>query len=489
MLAVAIAMQSPAALAQDVNAGKLAYTTPQVTGQLSCSAGACHTSNPLINQNKILKAADNPGGIGVALNAVTQMAFLKGKLTTQQFIDLAAYIGNPGAAGSPEAQLTPASLTFGATVVGNSAVSQTLAINNIGTAPLIVSGVTSSNGDFPVFSSCGTIAAAANCSVSVGFAPSAAGARSGTITVSHNAVGRSSSVNVSGTATAPVVLSPGLLAAPASVAFGPITVGAFSGAQFVTVTSAGNAPLTLNTISVAGSHFSLLSGSGSCAVGVPIAVGSSCTVPLRFQPTAAGAHSGALGIAHNASVTPVTVNLSGTGVASATSNLRSMVEYVYLPLNFFFITSRDEDKAALDSTAGFQRTGLSFRVYATQTGSTRGISRFYFDKVAANGSHGSHFYTLLDDDVNVLTALNPTNARVPRVPYYEGIDSWAILPVVAGVGGSCASGQMPIYRLFRGSTRFPDDPNHRFTSDVAIYNAFVASGWDGEGVNFCVPTP
>ena len=383
----------------------------------------------------------------------------------------------------------PASLTFGATVVGNSAASQTLVISNSGTAALQVSGITSSNADFPIFSSCGSIAAAASCSVSVGFAPSAAGARSGTITVSHNAVGRSTAVSVSGTATAPVILTPGIQTAPASVAFGAVTVGSFSGAQFVTVTSAGNAPLTLSAISVAGSHFSALSGGGSCAMGVPIAAGSSCTVTLRFQPTAAGVQSGALGIAHNASATPVTVNLSGTGVASAASNLRSMVEYVYVPLNFFFITSRDGDKAELDSTAGFQRTGLSFPVYATQTGNSRGISRFYFDKVAANGSRGSHFYTLLDDDVNALTALNPTNARAPRVPYYEGIDSWAILPVVAGVGGSCASGQMPVYRLFRGSMRFPDDPNHRFTSDVAIYNAFVALGWDGEGVNFCVPTP
>jgi hypothetical protein len=42
--------------------------------------------------------------------------------------------------------------------------------------------------------------------------------------------------------------------------------------------------------------------------------------------------------------------------------------------------------------------------------------------------------------------------------------------------------------LFRGSARFPDDPNHRFTTNAAVYNAFVAQGWDGEGVNFCVPT-
>jgi hypothetical protein len=44
-----------------------------------------------------------------------------------------------------------------------------------------------------------------------------------------------------------------------------------------------------------------------------------------------------------------------------------------------------------------------------------------------------------------------------------------------------------VFRIFRGQARFPDNPNHRFTTDPAIYNAFVAQGWDGEGVKFCVP--
>ena len=490
ILAVATVLISTSALAQDVDAGKLAYTTQHVTGQLSCSAGACHTPNPLINQNKILKAADNPGGIGVALKTVTQMAFLKGKLTTQQFVDLAAYIGNPGAAtGSPVAELAPVTMTFALTLVGSSATAQQFAINNTGTAPLIVDNVASSNADFSVVSSCGSIAAGASCNVSVGFTPTVAGARKSTITVTHNATGGTSALTVSGTATAPVVLVPGIQVTPASLAFGSIIVGSFSGVQLVTVTSAGTAPLTLSAITVTGSHFPIVVGGSSCAVNAPIAVGNSCTVPVRLTPIAAGALTATVRIAHNASTTAVTVSLSGTGVRGTASNIKTMVEYVYVPHNYFFLTSRDEDKVTLDAISGFQRTGLSFPVYSTETGSAKAISRFYFDKIAINGSRGSHFYTLLDTDKAALKALNPSNAQAPRLPYDEGVDSWAFLPVVAGVGGSCASGQMPIYRLSRGGTRFPDDPNHRFTSNVTTYNAFIAQGWDGEGVNFCVPLP
>jgi hypothetical protein len=473
---------------QNPSAGRIVYTTPQVVGQKSCSDNSCHTANPSDNVFRILNGADDPGAIGRAINLFSQMNFLRNKLTTAQFVDLAAYLGNPGAtAGAPTAQLNPAALVFPGTTVGASAATQTFLISNTGTAPLVVSGVSSSNADFSIAGSCSSIAAGGSCSVSVGFTPSAAGARSGTITVSHNATGGSSTMSVSGTATAPVILTPGIQVAPTSLDFGSVTVGSFSTVQLVTVLSVGNAPLTLNAISIAaGGDFSIIAG--SCAVGVPIATGNNCSVQVSFQPTVEGVQTRTLSISNNAGTTAA-ISLSGTGVANTSSNLKTMVEYVYVPLNYFFITSRADDKAALDAIAGFRRTGLSFPVYAAQTGNSKAISRFYFDKVAVNGLRGSHFYTLLDTDKAALTALNPGNAQTPRLPYSEGVDSWAFLPLVAGVGGACASGQMPVYRLFRNVTRFPDDPNHRFTADVATYNAFVALGWDGEGVSFCVPLP
>ena len=473
--------------AQDINAGKLVYTTPAVSGQLSCSAGACHTPNPANNQNRILKAADDPGAIGVAINTVTQMAFLRGTLTATQLIDVAAYIGNPGAAtGSPIAQVSPIALSFPSTVVGAIATAQQFAVSNTGSADLIISSVTSESAEFPLVSSCGTIAAGSSCNISVAFAPCTAGARSGSITVSHNASGGASSVVVSGTATAAIPVAPGIRVTPPSLAFGSVAISSFSGAMFVTITSVGTAPLLLSAIANSGSNFPV--AGGSCTVGVPVAVNANCTILSRFAPTVTGVQTGTLSISHNASATAATVTLSGTGVATA-SGTKMMVEYLYVPLNYFFITSREDDKVALDKIADFQLTGFSFPVYASEIVGSKGISRFYFDKVAVHGTRGSHFYTLLDADKATLSTLNPTNAQTAGLPYNEGIDSWAFLPVVSGPGGSCASGLTPVYRLFRNGTRFPDDPNHRFTVDVVAYNSYVALGWDGEGVNFCVPVP
>ena len=166
-----------------------------------------------------------------------------------------------------------------------------------------------------------------------------------------------------------------------------------------------------------------------------------------------------------------------------------MAEYRHAPLDYYFITSRYPEKLLLKVIApDFHATGRSFTVNPTgfQAGA-KSITRFYFDAVAKGGSRGSHFYTLVDGERATLIGLNPSNAEAPRLPYNEGVDSFAFAPAVEGVGGSCAAAQTPVYRAFRGNARFPDDPNHRFTTDLALYNSLVAGGWDGEGVKMCAP--
>ena len=177
-------------------------------------------------------------------------------------------------------------------------------------------------------------------------------------------------------------------------------------------------------------------------------------------------------------------------VASAlgvTALQKTMTEYLNASFSYYFITSRDNEKQLLDGLSGWSRTGNSFSVLANDDPGTKGITRYYFDQVAVGGSRGSHFYTLVATEKNALQALNPTNAQLPRKPYDEGIDSFAYLPAVEGIGGSCAAGLLPLFRAFRGPARFPDDANHRFTTDIALYNVLVGLGWDGEGVKACLP--
>ena len=187
-----------------------------------------------------------------------------------------------------------------------------------------------------------------------------------------------------------------------------------------------------------------------------------------------------------------TISFVITGLKETTVDLsakRTMIEYFLPSLNYYFLTSRANEIALLDSVPAFTRTGQSFPVFVNRAAGTQPITRFLFNKVALNGGRDGHFYTLVDGEISALTSLNPTNAPTPKFPVSEGTDSYAYLPAVEGVGGSCAAGLTPIYRVFRGNDRFPDDPNHRFTTSTALYNEFVAKGWTGEGVKFCVPAP
>ena len=183
-----------------------------------------------------------------------------------------------------------------------------------------------------------------------------------------------------------------------------------------------------------------------------------------------------------------TVAYAATAPGISLVTLVVATEFRYAPLDYYFVTSRDTEKALLDATNGWVRTGQSFGALSSPLASTAGNSRYYFDKVAKNAMRGSHFYTVTDADRAAFAVLNPSNAQTPRLPYFEGNDSFAYLPDSFSASGTCASGTVPVYRLFRGNVNFPDDPNHRFTSDKAIYDQFVALGWTGEGVGFCVPT-
>ena len=287
--------------------------------------------------------------------------------------------------------------------------------------------------------------------------------------------------NPSATNTAPIAtLSSTVLG------FGQVSVGTTSAVQTVTLRNTGAAALQLSALTVNGIEFALAASGGTCTATSTLAVSAGCTVALTFTPATASVRSATLSISHNAAGSPSNVSLAGTGVAN-TSATTPMVEYYFAALDYYFITSRALDIAALDAASGWTRTGKSFKVYTAQQTGTLGLNRYYFDQIAVRNTRGSHFYTVAQSEKEVLASANPANASTPRLPFNEGIDSYAFAPLVEGVGGSCVTGQVPVLRIFRGPTRFPDNGNHRFTTDTAVYNSFVALGWDGEGVKFCTP--
>lgn len=272
-----------------------------------------------------------------------------------------------------------------------------------------------------------------------------------------------------------------------AVDFGPINLGATSTLRIITLTNEGTTALNLSAITVNSGEFAPAPVIGNCApVTRPLEPYASCSIGLAFTPIAEGTRTGTLTFSHNGIPDYSRVTLTGTGTIAPPSATKPMVEYYHAALDYYFMTSRPADMALLDVQPAWRRTGQSFNVFTLPLTGANGINRYYFDQIAVNYTRGSHFYTLVPSEKQGLDDLNPLNIRVPRMPFNEGVDSYAFAPLVEGVGGRCAVGQTPVYRLFRNPNHFPDNPNHRFTTDIAIYNSFVALGWDGEGVKLCI---
>jgi hypothetical protein len=104
---------------------------------------------------------------------------------------------------APLLSLSSSVLTFPGQQVGTSSTAQTIAVQNPGTATLTISDVAingTSADSFQQSNTCGTsLAAGANCAVSVIFAPTAAGAQNATVTFTDTASDSPQALSLSGT--------------------------------------------------------------------------------------------------------------------------------------------------------------------------------------------------------------------------------------------------------------------------------------------------
>ncbi len=118
-------------------------------------------------------------------------------------------------------------------------------------------------------------------------------------------------VSVSSSSTVGGSASP-LVASVSSLNFGK-TALANSAAQTVTLTNTGSSSVTISGVSVSGAGFTA-SGSAS---GLVVSPNQSTAVHATFTPFTLGNLAGSLTITSNAKNSPVTIALSGTGVATS----------------------------------------------------------------------------------------------------------------------------------------------------------------------------
>jgi Abnormal spindle-like microcephaly-assoc'd, ASPM-SPD-2-Hydin/Beta-propeller repeat len=203
---------------------------------------------------------------------------------------------------APAVSVSPNVLQYAALQVGSISPAQTVLLRNMGSSPLSISLITTT-GDFAETNSCGTsVAAAGTCTFSITFAPTTEGSRLGTVVIQDNAAGSPHFINLSGSANGlPATLN------PASLTFSSQQVGSSSATQIATLSNGSGGMLTITNIQATGDF----AQTNNCPAQLP--GGSSCTISVTFNPTVAGARSGALTISDDAVASPQIETLTGSG--------------------------------------------------------------------------------------------------------------------------------------------------------------------------------
>ncbi|MGB8522371.1 MAG: choice-of-anchor D domain-containing protein [Candidatus Acidiferrales bacterium] len=211
-----------------------------------------------------------------------------------------------GIGGEPGLAISPASFNFGSVQVGSTG-SATITLINSGTESVSINQASVAGTGFSAIglAAGATIAAGQSTTFTAQFAPTTSGSASGSISVASNAPNSPLTVALSGSGSQAQIS-----AIPSTAGFGNVSTGT-SNSQTISLTNNGTASLVISHATVTGTGFSIT----GLSTPLTIPTGSNTTFNAVFAPGAAGAVTGSISLTSNAPNSPLTIALSGSGLA------------------------------------------------------------------------------------------------------------------------------------------------------------------------------
>jgi centrosomal CEP192-like protein/beta-propeller repeat-containing protein len=264
-----------------------------------------------------LGAPQYNSGYGVAVDAANS-AYVAGNTMSRYFPKTLLALqrelkGNPNIfvtkiAAQTFVSLFPTKQFFPTTLLGTRSVTKTVLASNHGSGTLTINKIYIGGldpSDFVETNTCGSaLAAGASCTISVTFTPTDKNLRSAVLGISDSDPGSPQAAPLGGMGTV-VSLS------KTKLPFGDEAVGATSASQTVTLTNVGSARLNFTGITITGTNPTDFSQTDTC--GTSIAAKASCTITVKFKPTATGTRNALLSISDDGGPSPQRVSLTGTG--------------------------------------------------------------------------------------------------------------------------------------------------------------------------------
>jgi Abnormal spindle-like microcephaly-assoc'd, ASPM-SPD-2-Hydin len=273
-----------------VTAGGSGFSVTGAATPLTLSAGQGTTFNAIFT----------PASAGAAVGTLTINSNASNPT-------LSVPLSGTGVATAGVLSANPTSLAFSSTQVGShTSLSET--VTNTGESTVAISqvnvtGAAFSASSLPTFPI--SLASGQSVTFNAIFTPTTSGTASGSLSVVSNASNPSLGVGLSGTGTATGTLA----VSPASLSFGSVLDG--SSSMLSGTLTASGASVSISSATLSNGEFAL----SGISLPATLAAGQSANFSVTFTPGASGAASASLSFLSNASNSPTTQSMSGTGTA------------------------------------------------------------------------------------------------------------------------------------------------------------------------------
>jgi N-acetylneuraminic acid mutarotase len=202
--------------------------------------------------------------------------------------------------------LSSSSLTFGVLQIGSTSASQTVTVTNVSSHSVTFASITST-GDFPESNSCpSTLGAGLNCTITVAFKPTAAGTRTGAVTLKDNDPGsptQTIALTGIGAANAMTLI-------PSSLSF-PGQIPGTTTSQSITLYNDGTAAVNNINIGISPASTTFTQTNNCQSTLNP---NTSCVIQVSFTPPNSGTFNATLSVTDSDKSSPQTASLSGVGL-------------------------------------------------------------------------------------------------------------------------------------------------------------------------------
>jgi Big-like domain-containing protein/HYDIN/CFA65/VesB family protein/pectate lyase-like protein/immunoglobulin I-set domain protein len=267
--------------------------------------------------------------------------------------------------------------------------------------------------------------------------------------------------SVTSSAATLTVTSIQLSVVPGSVSFGNVTVNT-TNTQTIKLTNSGTANLTVSQATVSGSGFSI----SGLTLPATLGPGQSTNFNVAFAPANAGSMTGSVRVVSNATNSPATISLSGTGVSNTPPSVA-----ITSPSNGTSVSGSITVSGTASDNVGV--SSVQVQVDSGAFSSASGTTNWTFSLNTGSLSNAAHTLTARATNTSGLTASTTVSVNVSNTSGGSIVNVSSFGATGNGSTNDTAAINSAIATLSSGSTLFFPCGTYLTTSQLTLNKSNV----------------